>query len=110
MALSALFLLEVVILFSFIITSVFMFVPKENETVHKIFFSLAVMLGMLVTIIDATSLPSNYVLQIIMAWLGLIPSAIAIIIAAAKGRPNTAAKILVMLTSIYGAAGYLLLF
>lgn len=109
-ALSALFILEVVILFSFIITSIFMFVPKNNEAVHKIFFALAVMLGMLVTIVDATSLPSNFTTQIIMAWLGLVPSAVAVIAAVAKGKPNTLSKILVMLTSVYGALGYLFLF
>lgn len=110
MNLGALFILEIVILFSFVVTSIFMFVPKKNETVHKIFFALAIMLGVLVTAIDATSLPSNYVTQIVMAWFGLIPSAIAIVISVAKGKPNTAAKVLVMLTSVYGAAGYLFFF
>lgn len=38
MALSAMFILEVVIVFSFIVTSLFMFIPKKNEAVHKIFF------------------------------------------------------------------------
>lgn len=110
MALGALFILEVVILFSFIITSLFMFVPKKNIAMHKIFFSLAIMLSILVTVIDATSLPANYVPQTVMAWLGLVPSALAIIITVAKGRPNTFAKLLVMLSSIYGALGYLFLF
>lgn len=110
MALGSLFILEVVIVFSFIVTDIFMFVPKNNDAVHKIFFALAIMLGVLVTVIDATSLPSNFVPQIIMAWLGLIPSAIAVVIAVAKGKPNIASKLLVMLTSIYGAVGYLFLF
>lgn len=110
MALGVLFILEVVILFSFIITSLFMFVPKKNITVHKIFFSLAIMLSILVTVIDATSLPANYVPQTVMAWLGLVPSALAIIITVAKGKPNVFAKLLVMLSSIYGALGYLILF
>jgi hypothetical protein len=110
MALGALFLLEVVILCSFIVTGIFMFLPKKNDTVHKIFFALAIMLGVLVTVIDATSLPSNYILQTVMAWLGLIPSAVGIIIAVANGKPNTLAKLLVMLTSVYGALGYLVLF
>lgn len=108
MALGALFILEVVIAFSFVITSLFMFVPKNNYTVHKIFFSLSVMLGVLVTVIDATSLPVNYTPQIIAAWLGLVPAAIGVIIAVAKGRPNAAAKVLAMLTSVYGTLGYLL--
>lgn len=110
MALGALFILEVVILFSFIVTSLFMFVPKKNITVHKIFFSLAVMLSVLVTVIDATSLPVNYTLQIVLAWLGLVPSAIAVIITVAKGQPHIPAKLLVMLSSIYGAVGYLFVF
>lgn len=37
MALSAMFILEVVIVFSFVVTSLFMFIPKKNEAVHKIF-------------------------------------------------------------------------
>lgn len=110
MNLAPLFILEVVILFSFMVTGIFMFLPKNNESVHKIFFSLAIALGVLVTVIDATSLPSNFVPQIIMAWLGLIPSAIAVVTAVAKGRPTTLTKLLVMLTSVYGALGYLFIF
>lgn len=107
MALSALLILEIIIVFSFIITSFFMFFPKKEETLHKVFFALAIMLGALVTVINATSLPSNFTTQIILAWLGLIPSAIGIITAVASGRPNAFAKILVMLTTIYGAVSYL---
>ncbi|MDE5984432.1 MAG: hypothetical protein K2H13_04175 [Eubacterium sp.] len=109
-AFGALFILEVVIVFSFVVTSTFMFVPKNNDSVHKIFFSLAIMLGVLVTIIDATALPSNFTIQIIMAWLGLVPSAIAVVMTVAKGKPNTIAKLLVMATSVYGALGYLVIF
>lgn len=107
MALGALFILEIVILFSFIITSIFMFLPKEEKTVHKIFFVLAVMLGILVTVMNATSLPSNFTTQIIVAWMGLIPAAIGIIISVAKGRPTVPAKILAMLTTIIGVMEYL---
>ncbi len=110
MNLGALLILELVILFSFIITSIFMFIPKKNDTVHKIFFSLAIALSVLVTAINATSLPSDFVTQIILSWLGLIPSAIGVIIAVAKGKPNTVAKLLVMFTSVYGAVCYLFLF
>ncbi|MCD7796886.1 MAG: hypothetical protein LUG95_04575 [Clostridiales bacterium] len=109
MALSSLLILEVVIVFSFAVTSIFMFLPKKEKTVHKIFFALAVMLGILVTVIDATSLPSNYVSQIIIAWLGLVPSAIGVIIAVAKGRPTAVSKLLVMITSVLGALGYFFL-
>ncbi|MCH5320617.1 MAG: hypothetical protein J1E36_02560 [Eubacterium sp.] len=110
MAFSPLFILEVVILFSFIVTGIFMFVPKKDETVHKIFFALAIMLGILVTVIDATSMPLDFAVQIIMAWLGLVPSAVAVIIAVAKGKPNTLSKFLVLLTTVYGALGYLVIF
>ena len=106
MALGALFLLDVIIAFSFVVSSLFMFLPKKNETVHKIFFALAVMLSIFITVIDTTSLPTNMKMQTVVAWLGLVPSAIGIIITAAKGKPNTAAKLLVMLTSIFGALGY----
>lgn len=109
-AFGALFILEVIIVFSFVVTSIFMFVPKNNESVHKIFFALAIMLGILVTIIDATALPSNFTAQIIMAWLGLVPSAVAVVMTVAKGKPNTLAKLLVMVTSLYGAMGYLFIF
>lgn len=108
MALGALFILEIVILFSFIITSIFMFIPKKEKAVHKIFFALSVMLGVLVTVINATSLPSNYTTQIIIAWLGLIPVAIGIIISVSKGKPTAPAKILAMLTTIIGVMEYLL--
>lgn len=107
MAIGALFILEVVIVFSFIVTSLFMFIPKNNDTVHKIFFVLAVMLGIMVTVISATALPSNSTSRIIAAWLGLVPAAIGVIIAVAKGKPTAAAKLLSMLTSIYGFLGYL---
>ena len=109
MALGALFILEIVILFSFIITSIFMFIPKREKAVHKIFFALSIMLGVLVTVINATSLPSNYTTQIIIAWMGLIPAAIGVIIAVAKGKPTVPSKILAMLTTIIGAVGYLFL-
>lgn len=109
MALSVMLILEIVIVFSFVITSLFMFIPKKNETVHKIFFALAIMLGILVTVIDATALPSNLVNHIIIAWLGLVPSALAVIITVAKGKPNAFAKLLVMLTTILGEIGYFLL-
>lgn len=109
MALSIMFILEVVIVFSFFVTSLFMFVPKNDDAVHKIFFGLAICLGLLITFISATALPSNYKPQIIIAWLGLVPAGVGVIISVAKGKPNTAAKLLVMLTSIYGIVGYELL-
>ena len=109
MAIGALFILEVVIVFSFVITSFFMFFPKKEETLHKVFFALSVMLGVLITIISATSLPSNYTAQIAVTWMGLIPAAIGVIISVAKGRPTAATKILSMLTSILGAVFYLFL-
>lgn len=106
MAFTAMFLLEVIIIFSFLITSVFMFVPKGNDAVHKIFFALAVMLGVLVTVIDATSLPSNYTLQIVAAWLCLVPAAVGVIVSVIKGKPNVMAKIFAMLTTVLGVLGY----
>lgn len=109
MAFTAMFILEVVVAFSFVITTVFMFLPKNEIKIHKIFFALAIMLGILVTVIDATSLPSNYTSRIVIAWMGLLPAAIGIVIAVAKGKPNTAAKVLVMLTSVLGALGYFFL-
>ena len=100
MALSAMFILEVVIVFSFIITSLFMFIPKKNEVVHKIFFALSIMLGILVTFISATSLPANMKLQTVACWMCLVPAAIG------KSKPNAFAKICSMLTTILGILGY----
>ncbi|MCM1286491.1 MAG: hypothetical protein NC213_09995 [Acetobacter sp.] len=105
-AFGSLFLLEVMIAFSFVISSLFMFIPKKNESVHKIFFSLAVLLAVFITIIDATSLPSNMQLQTVLAWVALVPAGIGVIITAFSGKPSTLAKLLVMVTSILGALGY----
>ncbi len=100
------FLLEVMILASFIAVAVFMFLPPKNETVHKIFVALGVMLGVFVTVIDATSLPPTLKPQIIAAWFGLVPAALGVIISVSKGKPNALAKILVLFTSVFGAIGY----
>lgn len=107
MAFSAMFILYVVIGFSFIITSLFMFIPKKNETVHIIFFWLAVALSVLVTFINATSLPSNYTNQIIAAWCGLLFTAVGIIVRMIAGKTNSVANVLVMLATVYGCAIYL---
>ena len=111
MALSPLFILYVVIAFSFVITSVFMFRPKGNETVHIIFFWLACALSLLVTFINATALPADaeYVNQIIIAWCGLLFTAVGIIVRMAVGRTSAVANVLVMVSTVYGAAGYFLL-
>lgn len=109
MAFSAQLILEVVILFSFLVTTVFMFFPKEEKTVHKIFFALSLMLGVLVTTVSATSVAPTMRPQIIMAWLGLVPSAIAVIVAVAKNRPTTLTKLFAMATTLYGALVYLFL-
>ena len=100
MALSAMFILEVVIVFSFIVTSLFMFIQKKNEAV------LSVMLGILVTFISATSLPSNMQMQTVACWLCLVPAATGIIISVAKGKPNVLAKLCSMLTIILSVLGY----
>lgn len=109
MVFTAMFTLYLLIAFSFVVTSIFMFVPKGNQTVNTIFFWLAVALSVFVTFIDATALPSNYVNQIVIAWAGLLFSAIGIIVRLAAGKPNAIANVLVMISSIYGVAGYFLL-
>lgn len=109
MAFQAMFILYVMIAFSFIVTSIFMFAPKGNETVHLIFFWLAVALSCLVTFIDATALPMNYKTQIVIAWCGLLFSAVGIIVRMVAGKTNTIANILVMVSTIYGCAGYFFL-
>lgn len=109
MALSPMFILYIVIAFSFIVTSVFMFKPKNDETVHIIFFWLAVALGCLVTFINATALPADKTIQIVVAWAGLLLAAAGIIIRMITGKTNAVANILVMLCTVYGCAGYFLL-
>lgn len=101
--------LEIMIVFSFIITSIFMFKPKGNETVHIIFFWLAIALNVLVTFISATSVPNGYIKEVVIAWCGLIISAIGIVIRIAKGKTSAIANMLVMLSTIYGICGYFFL-
>ncbi len=110
MALSPLFILYVVIVFSFIVTSVFMFAPKGDERVHIIFFWLACALSLLVTFINATALPatSDFTDKIILAWCGLIFTALGIIVRMLKGKTNTVANLLVMVATVYGCVGYFL--
>lgn len=111
MALSPLFILYIVIIFSFIVTSVFMFKPKGDERVHLIFFWLGAALSLLVTFINATALPvaPEYTNKIIFAWCGLLFTAIGIIVRMAVGRTSAVANALVMLATVYGVAGYFLL-
>lgn len=101
--------LEIMIVFSFIITSIFMFKPKGNETVHIIFFWLAIALNVLVTFISATSVPNGYIKEVVIAWCGLIISAIGIVIRIAKGKTSAIANMFVMLSTIYGICGYFFL-
>ena len=109
LALSPMLLLGIVIAFSFVITSIFMFKPKGNETVHIIFFWLAVALNVLVTFISATSLPDGYMREAIIAWCGLIVSAVGIVIRIGKGKTSIIANIFVMTSTVYGVLGYFLL-
>ena len=109
MALQPLVILYVVIVFSFIVTSVFMFKPKGDERVHLIFFWLGVALSVLVTFINATSLAPDMTVRIIAAWGGLLFSGIGIIVRMITGKTNTVANVLVMTCTVYGAASYLLL-
>jgi steroid 5-alpha reductase family enzyme len=109
MAFSPMFILYVVIVFSFLVTSYFMFKPRGEELVHKIFFCLAVALSILVTVVDATSIPTSMQGQIIVAWCGLVFTALGIVVRTVKGKTNAFANILVMLTTVYGVAGYFIL-
>lgn len=86
-----------------------MFKPKGNETVHLIFFWLAVALSVLVTFISATALPAELTNKIIVAWAGLLFAAVGIIVRMATGKTNAIANVLVMVSTLYGIAGYFLL-
>lgn len=109
LALSPMLILEIVIVFSFIITTIFMFKPKNNETVHIIFFWLAIALNVLVTFISATSIPEGFVKEVVLAWCGLIISAIGVVIRVAKGKTSFVANMFVMASTIYGVLGYFFL-
>ncbi len=109
MALQPLVILYIVIVFSFIVTSVFMFKPKGDERVHLIFFWLGVALSVLVTFINATSLAPDMTNKIIAAWAGLLFSAIGIIWRMITGKTSAVANVLVMVSTVYGCAGYFLL-
>lgn len=109
LALSPMLILEVVIVFSFIITTIFMFKPKDNETVHIIFFWLAVALNVLVTFISATSVPDGFLREVVLAWCGMIISAVGIVIRVAKGKTSIVANLFVMASTIYGVMGYFFL-
>ena len=111
MALSPTAVLYIVIVFSFLVTSIYMFVPKDDERVHLIFFWLGCALSLLVTFLNATSLPATkeYSQKIIMAWCGLLFTAVGIIVRMAKGKTSSVANVLVMLSTVYGAATYFIL-
>ncbi len=111
MALSPLFILYIVIAFSFIVTAIFMFRPKGDERVHIIFFWLACALSLLVTFISATSLPASkeYAEKIIIAWCALIFTALGILIRMIKGKTSAVANVLVMLSTVFAAASYFIL-
>lgn len=86
-----------------------MFVPKGDERVHIIFFWLAVALAALVTFINATSLPGERFDQSIIAWCGIIFAAVGVILRMITGKTNSVANVLVMLSTVYGCAGYFIL-
>lgn len=109
LALSPMLILEIMIVFSFIITSIFMFKPKDNETVHIIFFWLGIALSFLVTFISATSKPEGFIKEVILAWCGLIVAAIGLVIRIAKGKTSIVANMFVMASTIYGVLGYFFL-
>ncbi len=109
LALSPMLILEIIIVFSFIITSVFMFKPKDNDGVHKIFFWLGVLLNILVTFINATSYPEGMITQVVVAWAGLIFTGLGIVIHIWAGKKNAVANVLVMFSTIYGCASYFIM-
>lgn len=109
MALSPMLILEIIIVASFVITSIFMFKPKDNDGVHKIFFWLGILLNVLVTFINATSYPEGMLTQVVIAWAGLAFSGIAIVIHIWAGKKNAVANVLVMLATIYACATYFIM-
>ena len=106
MAIQPLLILYGVIAFSFIITSLFMFKPKSDETGHIIFFWLAVALASLATFINATAIPAGESVKTIVAWCGLLLAAVGIIVRMIAGKTNAAANILVMLSTVYACGCY----
>lgn len=106
MAIQPLLILYGVIVFSFIVTSIFMFKPKGDETVHIIFFWLAVALACLATFINATAVPAGENIKTLIAWGGLLLTAVGIIVRMIAGKTNAGANILVMLSTVYACVCY----
>lgn len=111
MALSPLFILYIVIVFSFCVDAVLMFRPQGDERVHIIFFWLACALSLLVTFISATSLPATraYAEKILLAWCALVFTALGILIRMIRGKTSAVANVLVLLATVYAAATYFIL-
>lgn len=86
-----------------------MFKPKGDERVHIIFLWLGVALAFLVTFINATSLPAENIGPVLIAWCGIIPAALGIIIRMITGKTNSIANILIMLSTVYGAVSYFIM-
>ncbi len=79
MALGYLKILIIVLLVMSILGIILLFTNK-NKTIKNILFYFLVVLSVFVTYINATSLPTNYTLQMIISLLPILISIIAVII------------------------------
>lgn len=79
----------------------FLFLAKNQKT-KDIFFYLLAILGMLVAFMSATSLPTNFIMEMIIAWSFGVLSIIAIIIKVKNPQNDKIAKYLVTASVVIG--------
>lgn len=104
MALGFLMIFFVVTLVISIITTSLMFILK-NETASSIFFILASAIAVLVTVLHATALPSNYTGHILFAWLMGVPAIVGLVLRFVVKKNYFLAKILVTVSVFMGIFG-----
>lgn len=79
----------------------FLFLSKKPQ-VQNIFFYIVAVLGMFIAFISATSLPSNYTIEIIISWVFGILAVAGIILKVKSSQKDKVAKYLVTVSVILG--------
>ncbi|MDA3730876.1 hypothetical protein PBV87_05100 [Niameybacter massiliensis] len=79
----------------------FLFLSKKPQ-VQNIFFYIAAVLGMFIAFLSATSLPSNYIGEIIVSWGFGILAVAGIIVKVKNPQKAKIAKYLVTVSVILG--------
>ncbi|MEF9959222.1 MAG: hypothetical protein RR448_04625 [Niameybacter sp.] len=79
----------------------FLFLTKNKKVQNGLFYFL-VILGMFIAFINATSFPSNYIVQAIVAWGFGFLSIVALIVKMKKLKNENIAKYIVSASLILG--------